>query len=233
MKIVSVLFFTITLFTTSTFAAKKELAFDSNVPAALKAQMLEDLKFMGSINSQFATQLHQKIFGNVSGEAYLKFFNQRVFSVGVDDCGSPNAVACVMPMYGNKIWMTKNYTQFSHPQIARLSVVYHEARHTERDNGNWSHATCPTPFRNAQGQDIKSIWTGATLAGEPACDVTPFGSYGSQTILLRNIAMNCTSCSEKIKADSNLYALDQLQRIVDKNALAAMKKDFGITTIRR
>jgi hypothetical protein len=226
MKTISI--FVLAALTITTVQAK-ELRFDTNVPATLKAQILEDLKFMGSIRSTNATPLHQKIFGTVSGEAYTRFFNTRVQSVGVSDCGSANAVACVMPMYGAKIWMTNNYVKFSHPQIARLSVVYHEARHTERENGNWGHATCPTPFRNSQGQDIKSIWTGALLQGEPACDVTPFGSYGSQTILLRNIAMNCSNCTEKVRADANLYALDQLQRVVDKNALAQMKADFGIT----
>lgn len=230
MKITSILFAAVLMAATQ---AQAELKFDNNVPASLKQQMLDDLKFMGSIHSTSATPLHEKVFGPVAGDAYIRFFNQRVLSVGVSDCGSPNAVACVMPLYGKKIWMTKNYTAFSHPQIARLSVVYHEARHTEREHGNWAHAKCPVPFKNAQGQDVKSIWTGALLQGQDACDVTPFGSYGSQTILLRNIATKCLSCTEKVKADANLYALDQLQRVIDKNAQAAMRQDFGLAVRRR
>jgi hypothetical protein len=212
---------------------RKELAFDSNVPASLKTQMIEDMKFMGSIRSTSATPLHQKVFGAVDGASYVDWFNKRVFKVGVNGCGSPTAVACVIPIYANKIWMTKNYTQFSHPQVSRLSVVYHEARHTEAQNGNWSHATCPKPFKNAQGQDMRSIWTGAMLEGQAACDVTPFGSYGSATILLRNIATQCSNCTEKVKADANLYAMDQLQRVIDKGAIAQMKTDFGLSVGKR
>lgn len=227
------LFILVAALASATSAPARELKFDSNVPASLKAQMLDDLKFMESIRSNRATTLHTKIFGKVAGADYLKFLTSRVYSVGVSDCGSPTAVACVKPWVVNKIWMTKNYTQFSHPQIARLSIVYHEARHTEGQNGNWQHADCPTPFRNSLGQDIKSIWTGAPLQGQPACDVTPYGSYGSQTILLRNIAMNCTNCSEKVLADADLYAMDQFQRIIDKKAIADMKADFGIGRIYR
>jgi hypothetical protein len=204
------------------------MVFDANVDASLKKQMLEDISFMSSIRSTRTTPLHQKVFGSVDGQSYLSWLNSRVFTVGRNGCGNGNAVACVIPTYANKIWITNNYIRFSHPQIARLSVVYHEARHTEAMNGNWGHATCPTPFRNASGQDVRSIWTNAMLQGEPACDVTPFGSYGTQTILLKNIAKNCTNCTQKVRADAELYANDQLIRIVDPASKAAMKKDFGM-----
>ena len=204
------------------------LKFDADVEPALKQQILQDISFIGSINSVQSSPYHQKVFGQVSGAVYNKWLTDRVFSVGKNECGNANAVACVIPNFANKIWMTKNYTQFSHPQVARVSVVYHEARHTEAQNGNWSHATCPTPFLDESGKDTRSIWTGAMLQGQPACDVTAFGSYGTQTILLKNIAMNCTNCSSKVKADANLYGNDQLGRIVDKASKAAMKKDFGM-----
>ena len=131
-------------------------------------------------------------------------------------------------MNSNKMWVTKNYTQFDHPQVARVSVTYHEARHSETQNGNWSHATCPTPFKDANGNDMKSIWTGALLQGQPACDVTAFGSYGSATILLKNIAMNCSNCNSKVKADADIFGNDQINRIIDANSKAAMKADFGM-----
>src|SRR4029077_10697536 len=137
------------------------------------------------------TVLHQKIFGlgPVAGPGYTRFFESRVTGIGLDDCGSANAVACVIPFQDpSKMWITQNYIKFSHPQVARLMVVFHESRHTEEQNGNWPHANCPEPFSNASGQPMKSIWTGASLAGEPACDSTPFGSYGSSLIMLKNIA---------------------------------------------
>ena len=106
-------------------------------------------------------------------------------------------------------------------------VVFHEARHTESQNGNWSHATCPTPFVDANGKEIKSIWTGSTLAGEAACDSTALGSYGSSTIMLKNIQLNCTNCTDKVKMDAGLYADDQYKRLVGQAKTDAGKDLYG------
>ncbi|MEK7388731.1 MAG: hypothetical protein AAB036_03445 [Elusimicrobiota bacterium] len=201
--------------------------FDADVPPAIQKQMREDLAFIDGITGGGATPLHQKIFGTVNGPAYTKFFVDRVTGIGMDDCGSSNAVACVMPfMNPSKMWLTENFIKFSHPQIARMMVVFHEARHTERNNRNWFHAYCPTPFLDANGRDIRSIWTGSSLAGEPACDVTPFGSYGSSTIMLKNISKFCTNCTDKVKMDASLYAEDQMGRIVDPKAKKDMDADL-------
>jgi hypothetical protein len=207
--------------------AATPLKFDSDIDPALKTQMLADLSFMDSIQGNAGTPLHQKIFGAVNGKVYQQWFASRVFSVGKQDCGNPSAVACVDPQYANKMWVTPNYTNFDHPQIARLSVIYHESRHTEAAHNNWPHATCPTPFLDAQGQDMRSIWTGALLQNEPACDITPFGSYGSQTILLENIAGNCSNCTSKVQADAKLFGDDQLNRITDPASKSAMQADFA------
>ncbi len=202
--------------------------FDAEIAAPIKAQMLDDLAFIQSIQSNGSvTPFHQAIFGAVNGPSYYQWFTSRVLQVGKDDCGSANAVACVIPSVSDtKIWITDNYIKFSHPQIARLSVVYHEARHTESNHGNWAHATCPTPFVDDLGHEMRSIWTGASLSGEPACDVTPYGSYGSATIFLKNISKFCSNCSDKVKTDAGIYGDDQLNRITDGPSKAAMKNDF-------
>ncbi|MFX5998879.1 hypothetical protein ABTF05_21095, partial [Acinetobacter baumannii] len=89
------------------------------------------------LRSDKVTPLHQQIYGKMDG-GYFQWFDSRVKSVGLNDCGSANAVACVIPFEdSSKIWFTPNYTKFSHPQVAKMMVVYHEARHTEDDNGNW------------------------------------------------------------------------------------------------
>jgi hypothetical protein len=129
-------------------------------------------------------------------------------------------------MDSSKIWLTHNYTDFDHPQVAKMMVVFHEARHTEDDNGNWAHATCPTPFKDDQGRDMKSIWTGSTLAGEPACDDVSIGSYGSSTIMLKNIQKFCTNCTDKVKMDAGIYSDDQFKRITGARAKDEMKKDL-------
>jgi hypothetical protein len=205
----------------------KGFTYDKNVPAEIKAQMNADLAFIKGISGSGATPLHREIFGAVDGKGYYDWFDSRVTAIGMNGCGSAKAVACVIPfMNPSKMWLTQNFVKFSHPQISRMMVVYHEARHTETDNGNWAHATCPDPFKDENGNDMKSIWTGATLAGEPACDVTPRGSYGSSTIMLKNIQKFCSNCTDKVKMDAGLYADDQFGRIIDDGARAQMKDDL-------
>ena len=127
------------LFTSTAFAYE----FDSKVPESLRNEIRGDLSFINSISSEETSNLHQEIFGPVAGTSYQNFFESRVTHIGLHSCGSPNAVACVIPWLGSsKIWFTSNYTKHDHPQVARIMVVYHEARHTEVSNGNWSHARC-------------------------------------------------------------------------------------------
>lgn len=203
------------------------LSYDSDVPKAIVDQMGQDLAFMAEITGSTKTPLHKEIFGDVSGPVYKTFFDTRIFSVGVDSCGGGAAVACVSPfMDPNKMWLTEHFLTFSHPQVARMMVVYHEARHSETKNGNWRHDSCPRPFRDANGKDMTSIWTGAKLEGQAACDSKYGGSYGSSTIMLKNISKFCTNCSDKVKMDANIYALDQLNRISRPDVKKAMLADF-------
>lgn len=216
----------ITLAVSFSFNASSALIFSPQVPEAVKQQVLDDLKLIGSVEASGSTPLHQTIFGEVSGTNYSKFFESRMKKVGMG-CGGGNAVACVKPYQSNStMFLTENYIKFSHPAIARLMVVFHEARHGEGQNGNWHHAVCPTPFIGEDGKEIKSIWTGATLAGEDACDISPMGSYGSSTIMLKNISKFCTNCNSKMKLDADIYAMDQLKRISNKAAKEKMLQDF-------
>lgn len=204
--------------------------FDRDVPQAVRDQITRDMAFIQTIQGTQATPLHQQIFGGVDGAGYVKFFESRVTGVGLNDCGGGKAVACVIPFYdSSKIWLTPNYTGFDHPQIAKMMVVFHESRHTEVEHGNWSHATCPTPFLDPSGKEMRSIWTGSSLAGEPACDITPLGSYGSSTIMLKNVQKYCTNCTDKVKMDAGIYADDQYGRITGSDAKAQMKKDLYST----
>ena len=205
----------------------KRVAFDPDVPADIQKQMRDDMAFIETIKGGAGTPLHQKIFGAVDGAAYVRFFNSRVTGIGMDDCGNEKAVACVIPHRNpSKMWLTRNFIKFDHPQISRMMVVFHEARHTETRNGNWPHAACPAPFLDAGGKEMVSIWTGAALAGEPACDVTPLGSYGSSTIMLKNVQKFCANCTDKVKMDAGLYADDQMGRITDAAAEREMRSDL-------
>jgi hypothetical protein len=203
-----------------------DFTFDSDVPADIQSQTMNDLNFIASIQSTTQSDLHKQIFGAVDGGEYARFFDTRIREIGMDDCGSGNAVACVITFYANKMWLTQNYIKFSHPQIARLMVLFHEARHTERQNRNWPHANCPRPFVDEQGNPMKSIWTGAPLAGQAACDSTPMGSYGSSMILLKNVSKFCTNCTDKVKMDAGIYADDQFGRVTNASAREQIKNDL-------
>jgi hypothetical protein len=204
------------------------LTFDSNVPANIKAQATDDLTFMYQLQGNGQTPFHQEIFKSVDGKAYQAFFESHIQALGMNDCGGGAAVACVIPFFNpHKMWLTKNFVDFSHPQIARLMVMFHESRHSETEHGNWAHDYCPTPFLDKDGKDMKSIWTGAPLAGEPACDSTYKGSYGSSTVLLANVSKYCSNCSDKVKMDANIYAMDQLGRIDDEQVKQSMIDDFA------
>jgi len=208
------------------FEPAGELPFDEDVPKDIQKQLLGDLSFIGTIQGSGASPLHKEIFGEVNGAVYARFFKSRVSAVGMSGCGDGTAVACVMPFWDpSKMWLTQNYIKFSHPQISRLMVVFHEARHTESNRGNWSHASCPSPFVGPDGKEIRSIWTGESLAGERACDKTPLGAYASSSVMLKNIQNRCTSCTDKVRMDAGLYADDQLGRVTDSDARRRMVED--------
>jgi hypothetical protein len=204
------------------------LKFDPNVTPNVQTEFAADLQFIAQIQGTTASTFHQKVFGpSVAGPAYMNFFDQRILNVRMGNCGLSAAVACVIGGIPNTMNLTPNYTTINHPQIARLMVIFHESRHTEAAKGGWPHALCPNPFNNASGQPMKSIWTGAPLAGMPGCDTTPAGAYGISIILLENIAHSCTNCNDKVKMDAHLFASDQMDRIIDPKAYQALSRDLS------
>ena len=221
--ILSILF----LFMLGDIESAHALTFDKSVPKSTEDQLLQDLSAIERSEGAVASTLHRAIFGPMRGAGYKSWFELRVLRVGFDPSPSGSAVAYVSPFFdSSKMVLTANYTRFSHPQIARLMIVFHEARHTERGSGHWPHATCPNPFVDDSGSEIKSIWTGLPLAGESACDSSASGAYGSSVILLENIALHCQSCSEKMRMDARLYGDDQMKRLTDAAALAELKHDL-------
>lgn len=221
MKVVWVL--ALFVFTTAAHA----FTFDNDVPLAVKNQMLQDLDFIKGIQGNGASPLHQKIYGQVNGAVYDHFFQSRVHSIGMSRCGSLTASACVMPDTDpSKMWLTESFTTLSIPQIARMMIVYHETRHTEVQNKFWPHAKCPPVFTDSDGTPMLGTWSKAPLADHPDCDSTPFGSYGSSSLMMKNIAKWCTNCTEKVKQDADFYADDQFKRIIDPKAKQDMKDDI-------
>lgn len=223
MKLVFVALFTVSaLNSLSAFG----FSFDAGVPLRIQAQFKNDIEFMSHIEGANASPLHKEIFGELSGKVYKTWWESRIKSVGVASNLNPKMVAAVnTAVDSTKMLLTPNYINLDAPQIGRLQTIIHEARHTESENFFWMHALCPTPFLDKDGQDMRSILTGATLAGEPACDTTSKGAYGSSVIILKNISLYCSNCSAKVKMDAALYADEQLKRITDKVALQEIQTD--------
>ncbi len=202
-------------------------AFDSDVPPAINRQFVGDMVFAGSIKGMGVSKLHAGIFGRVDGAVYTGFFESRIKSIGMDNCGGgPASLACVKAVVPAKMWLTRNYVKFSMPQILRIEIMFHESRHTESDNDNWHHARCPTPFRDENGNDIRGILSGALMEGLYACDTTPYGSYGISLIMLKNIQKFCSNCTSKVRMDAGIYADDDLKRIINPVAVRAIREDL-------
>ncbi|MFM6929064.1 MAG: hypothetical protein ACKOX6_11410 [Bdellovibrio sp.] len=201
------------------------LSFDSGVPQNTQSQFSIDIDYAGSLNLSAPTPLHKKVFGT-SNAPYGKFFQDRIFSVGYEET-EDISVAFVSPWVDNKMFLTQNFLKFSHPQIARLMIFFHESRHTERSQSNWPHAYCPDPFLDKNGKEIKSIWTGSPLAGESGCDTTALGAYGTSVIMLKNVAKSCANCNDKVKMDADIYASDQLNRLINPAAVKQILSDLN------
>ena len=204
------------------------LNFDSDVPKTIQAQMNQDLKFIYQVTGNGSTPLHTEIYKAVSGKAYQNFLESRVLSVGMDDCGGGGAVACVQPSWDpSKMWLSPNYAGFDMPLMDRIDIIYHEARHTEEKNDFWNHDDCPVPFLDENGQDIKGSKSGIKLEGLPACDATPYGSYGSSTIMMKNIVKYCSNCSDKVKMDAQLLVDEMMLRMYVPSVKQQMNADFA------
>lgn len=208
--------------------AHAEIVFDRNISEDLKASIIQDLNFVKSIKGKNSSKLHQSIYGDVAGTHYIQFFENRVKKIGAGSCNSKVSIACVIPFLdSNKVWITPRYINISSPQIARIMVLFHEARHSEKEGNYWPHAKCPNPFLDKDGKPITAIWTGTPLAGLPGCDTAALGTYGSSLVMIKNIEKFCENCSEKVKMDAALYGDDSFNRIIDPRALALLKNDLS------
>ena len=211
------------------------VAFDANFPDVLKRQAFGDLDFAAGLRGDKVSSLHQKFFGPMQGSSYRRYFTDRISSfgaasatgaAGAPSCGLSTALACVMPEVDHtKMWITPNYSSLNLPQIFRVAVIFHEARHTEAANKFWTHIKCPTPFLDANGRDIKGI-AGLPIAGLPACDDTPEGAYAVELVLLKNVADSCANCTGKVRMDAKFYVGNTMERIVGEPAVKTLRDDL-------
>lgn len=217
------------LFLVGSLAAQATPTFSKDISPEMKQQILQDLDFVKAIDGNGSSAFYKQIFSNnnLNGTDLMAFFDKRIRSFGKDSCGGgPAVAACVIAWVNpNTMWITPNYEKNNMPQIYRVSVIFHESRHTEMNQGGWSHATCPTPYLDDNGKDIVGIISGTKMQGLAACDTTPIGAYGMQAVLLKNIEKNCTSCNDKVKMDAKIFGDDGIYRISNLNARNQLKSD--------
>lgn len=165
----------------------------------------------------------------------MTWFGQRIRAFGYDNSGTTgqavayNPTASGDPAQANYMMVTDYFVKGNQPQLARILVLFHEARHSEADHDYWEHVDCPVPYNDDAGQPIKSIFTGLPLAGQPGCDVTPIGAYGASSVMINNIGRFCTNCSEKIKSDADLYSRDQVNRLMNQADRQTLRNDYSAT----
>lgn len=202
---------------------------DASVPAALKKQLSDDLKFLGELNGGATSETFYEIFdlNNFDGVRLVDFFNVRVRKVILDsDPKDPSLIAYVKTNGDpSALHLKASYTTFDMPQVFRLSILLHESRHTELADGFWLHQDCPTPFQNDDGHDITGILSGEKLEGRPACDWSSYGAYGAQATFLKHVEKTCESCNEKMKLDARLYSEEPLQRILNPEMQDALRNE--------
>ena len=230
MKTLLLAILTLNLLLAEAAKAESNLTFDSAMPAALRTQIEGDLGFLKSITGSGATPLHQQFFGQgaIAGAGYMEFFSARITGFRVD-MHPADKLAVAYNRHGvSKLFITPNFIKNDIPQVMRITVFLHEARHSEKNHGYWSHAHCPSPYLDSNGEVVRSILTGIDISGAPACDTTAFGAYGIQAIALKNIQVFCTNCSAKVKMDAGIYGDNHIDsRIIDPAAKKTLLSDVS------
>ena len=179
----------------------------------------DDWRLADNIHGSAASPLHRKIFGDepLDGSAYRKFFLKRVKNVsqeGIGFASCHNALACTE---SDIVRISKQYSSLEIPSIIRLSFLIHEARHAE----GWKHVICPK-------SNLKSPYQGLSMSGKEECDENEWGAYGTQIVMLGNVANSCTSCTEKTRNSAKKYSEFLINLILSPESREALRKDVAI-----
>jgi hypothetical protein len=206
-----------------------EAQFAKNVPPALRQALKEDLAFVRTIESDGDQQSkrNQALYEGMSGKSYLDWFEDRIDTIGYAGDQGPLPFAFVDYRMPNELWLTDNVVKHSVPQAWRVGIMWHEARHSESENGNWSHINCPKNLLDREGKPLRSGGSGILLAGYPGCDDTADGAYGTSATMLGNIHAYCTSCTEKIRSDADLFFDDSVNRMVTDDLRDVLLADLN------
>jgi hypothetical protein len=101
--------------------------------------------------------------------------------------------------------------------ILRLSVFFHEARHSDGNGKSlgFYHANCPKTH---------------DYADQPACDENLNGPYAVGTLVLKEMVKNCSlHCNEAEKETLKTIIVDFYSRIIDKTHKGEKSTDWDAT----
>jgi hypothetical protein len=205
--------------------------FEADVPSATNLIFTQDFAFLQNIQGDGnASSLHRSFFGAVQGDAYQRYFDARISTIGVNECGGGGgAILCMIPSFSNNtLFLNPTYFPGMDPRIARLGTYLSIAKHAESDHNNWPYEICPTPFNDPQGNIIKSIWRkGVSLANTPNCEMTETGPVGVMAVFLKNISKHCANCSTEDRNYANWLADQMSYRVIDHDAYGRLLRDFA------
>lgn len=181
---------------------------------ASKYRVYRDLNGISEMKFGLTSPYFQKIFGGSEASNVVEFFDRHVSKIEWSaDC--PNGVIARVAV-GGDMQVCSEFLRASTPQVLRMSTLIHEARHMEKNHGNWPHVACPTPY-TFEIESTPFQFKGHGLPLE--CDVNEFGGYGVEYAFLRSVVDSCENCSEKMKLDAQLLSdEDRIVRIADHKA---------------
>ena len=187
-----------------------------------------DGRFLHEMQTNGTYPMFQQKFGRpFTGAGVLEWVSERVARVIYTDrpltSGGPEAIAANVssegPEYRKNFLIGPSFFDESRfPQIARVSIFLHEARHSDgfddmaTENDSMPHERCPADFEAER------------MRGQYACDKNLDGSYAYQALFLREVMMHCSNCSRTVKRVAGEMFVDSLlrhYRAEDRMALMA------------
>lgn len=213
--------------------------FQADVPLELREQVVLDLKRLDSLEYSRVTPFFERLFfwnqSNASrshneATSLLNWFEERIRTIGmVHDRHVSETVTHLVDIREPSVMrIAPLYFADERPQIVRIGLLLHEARHSEAEGSHYPHASCPSPFVDSEGKDVRGLWSGLKMERRGACDSRWDGSYGLTAIFLANVSLYCANCSDEDRSQAKIYAEHFAQRVVGFAPRTALWNDLQL-----
>lgn len=208
-------------------APREEISIRESVPAPVITSLQNTFALIRDLRGTASSRLHDGIFGAIDGQNYLRFVSERIEEIAYEPIPHSNTqVAFVRGAEPTVLYITSNTDASRVPLIYFLDVLVHEARHAEHGVLSYAHVSCPIPFVDFEGNEVRGIITGNPIAGRRACDTTADGPYGIVATLMKNIEHQCETCTEKVRMDAKLFGDDDARRVIDRSSYNELREDI-------